>query len=71
MKINLTQILESTILLEGRKEDAIKKYGEEHEGLITALSQADPSGNNYIFQRKYYNEKNKRFRSLSLRRKFI
>ena len=46
MKINLSQILESTVLLEGRKEDAIKKYGEEHEGLITTLSQADPSGNN-------------------------
>jgi hypothetical protein len=46
MEISLNQILESTILLEGRKEDAIKKYGEEHERLINALSQADPSGNN-------------------------
>ncbi len=46
MEFNLNQILESTILLEGRKEDAIKKYGEEHERLINALSQSDPSGNN-------------------------
>ena len=46
MEFNLNQILESTVLLEGRREDAIKKYGEEHEKLINALSQADPSGNN-------------------------
>ena len=46
MEISLTQILESTILSEGRLEDAIKKYGEDKENLITALSQADPSGNN-------------------------
>lgn len=46
MEFNLNQILESTILLEGRKEDAIKKYGEEHEKLINAISNADPSGNN-------------------------
>lgn len=46
MEFNLNQILESTVLLEGRKEDAIKKYGEEHEGLINTLSQDDPSGNN-------------------------
>ncbi len=46
MEFNLNQILESTILLEGRKEDAIKRYGEEHKPLIDILSQGDPSGNN-------------------------
>jgi hypothetical protein len=46
MRLKLNQILESTILLEGRKEDAIKKYGEEHKELIEMLSNADPSGNN-------------------------
>jgi len=46
MEFNLNQILESTILLEGRKEDVIKKYGEEHKPLIDILSQEDPSGNN-------------------------
>lgn len=46
MEFNLNQILESTILLEGRKEDVIKKYGEEHKPLIDRLSQDDPSGNN-------------------------
>jgi len=46
MKFKLNQILESTILLEGRKEDAIRKYGEEHTELIDMLSEVDPSGNN-------------------------
>ena len=46
MKFKLNQILESTILLEGRKEDAIKKYGEEHSELVNMLSDVDPSGNN-------------------------
>lgn len=46
MKFKISQILESTILLEGRKEDAIKKYGEEHTELIEYLSENDPSGNN-------------------------
>ena len=46
MEFNLNQILESTILLEGRKEDVIKKYGEEHKPLIDRLSDSDPSGNN-------------------------
>jgi len=46
MKLKLKQILESTILLEGRKEDAIKKYGEENTELIEYLSNSDPSGNN-------------------------
>lgn len=46
MEFNLNQILESTILLEGRKEDVIKKYGEENKPLIDRLSQEDPSGNN-------------------------
>tara|TARA_R110000803_G_scaffold20502_2_gene52688 strand:+ start:946 stop:2364 length:1419 start_codon:yes stop_codon:yes gene_type:complete len=46
MKFKLSQILESNILLEGRKEDVIKKYGEEHTELIQLLSGVDPSGNN-------------------------
>lgn len=46
MKFNLSQILDSNILLEGRKEDTIKKYGEEHSDLINLLSNVDPSGNN-------------------------
>jgi len=46
MEFKLKQILESTILLEGRKEDVIKKYGEEHTELIDMLSSEDPSGNN-------------------------
>lgn len=46
MEIKLSQLLESTILLEGRKEDTIKKYGEEHVELIDMLSSVDPSGNN-------------------------
>lgn len=46
MEFNLNQILESTILLEGRKEDVIRKYGEENIDLINKLSQEDPSGNN-------------------------
>lgn len=46
MKFKLKQILESTIILEGRKEDAINKYGEEHVELIDMLSNVDPSGNN-------------------------
>ena len=46
MKFNLNQILESTILLEGRKEDTIKKYGEQYKELIEMLSNIDPSGNN-------------------------
>lgn len=46
MEFNLNQILESTILLEGRKDDVIRKYGEEHKELIEKLSKSDPSGNN-------------------------
>ena len=46
MKFKLSQILDSNLLLEGRKEDAIRKYGEEHTELINLLSDADPSGNN-------------------------
>ena len=46
MKFNLSQLLESNLILEGRKEDAIRKYGEEHIELINLLSDADPSGNN-------------------------
>ena len=46
MKFNLSQLLESNLILEGRKEDAIRKYGEEHRELINLLSDADPSGNN-------------------------
>jgi hypothetical protein len=36
MKFKLSQILESTILLEGRKEDTLKKYGEEKNHEIIA-----------------------------------
>ena len=46
MKLKISQILESTILLEGRKEDTIKKYGEQYSELIQYLSENDPSGNN-------------------------
>ena len=46
MDFNLSQILDSNILLEGRKEDAIKIYGEEHTDLVNLLSDVDPSGNN-------------------------
>jgi len=46
MEFNLNQILESTILFEGRKDDVIRKYGEEHKELIEKLSKSDPSGNN-------------------------
>lgn len=46
MKFNLSELLESNLILEGRKEDAIRKYGEEHTELINLLSDADPSGNN-------------------------
>ncbi len=46
MKFKLKELLESTILLEGRKEDTIKKYGEEHKEFIEQMSDLDPSGNN-------------------------
>lgn len=46
MKFKLQTILESTVLLEGRKDGAIKKYGEEYAELINLLSDSDPSGNN-------------------------
>lgn len=46
MEFKLQNILESTVLYEGRKEDAIKKYGEEYTDLINYLSENDPSGNN-------------------------
>jgi len=45
MKFKLSQILESTVLSEGRKEDAMNKYGASKE-LVDRLSAADPSGNN-------------------------
>ena len=45
MKINLSEILESTILLEGRLEDVKAKYpGNDSD--IDYLSENDPSGNN-------------------------
>jgi hypothetical protein len=46
MKFKLSQILESTILLEGRREDVIKKYGEDHTELVDMFVEVDPSGNN-------------------------
>jgi hypothetical protein len=49
MKFNLTDILESTVLLEGRLEDVKAKYpGKENE--VDQLSQGDPSGNNKYLQ---------------------
>jgi hypothetical protein len=46
MKFKLSQILESTILLEGRREDVIKKYGEDYTELVDMFVDVDPSGNN-------------------------
>ena len=46
MKLNLSQILENTILLEGRLEDVKAKYDESYSNIIDQLSGADPSGNN-------------------------
>lgn len=46
MKFKLSQILESNILLEGRREDVIKKYGENHTDLVDMFVDIDPSGNN-------------------------
>ncbi len=45
MEFKLSKILESTVLSEGRKEDAMKKYGASKE-LVDQLSSNDPSGNN-------------------------
>jgi len=45
MKFKLSEILESTVLLEGRLEDTKAKYPGNDE-VIDQLSQADPSGNN-------------------------
>ena len=45
MKYSLSDILKSTVLTEGRKEDAMNKYGASQE-LVDALSAGDPSGNN-------------------------
>ena len=45
MNFKLSEILESTILLEGRLEDVKAKYPGKEE-FIDTLSQSDPSGNN-------------------------
>jgi hypothetical protein len=45
MNFKLSEILESTILLEGRLEDVKAKYPGK-EDFIDTLSQSDPSGNN-------------------------
>lgn len=45
MKLKLMNILESTILVEGRLEDVKAKY-QGNDKLIDALSKTDPSGNN-------------------------
>ena len=45
MKLKLSEILESTILLEGRLEDVKSKYPGK-ESFIDMLSKKDPSGNN-------------------------
>jgi hypothetical protein len=49
MEFNLSQILESTILLEGRLEDTKEKYPGNDE-LIDTLSEKDVSGNNKYLQ---------------------
>lgn len=48
MKLNLSKILNSTLILEGRYEDVIKKYNPQPSELeaIDYLSKEDPSGNN-------------------------
>jgi hypothetical protein len=49
MKLNLSKILNSTLILEGRYEDVLKKYGITERGdieVIDYLSKEDPSGNN-------------------------
>lgn len=45
MKFKLSNILKSTVLTEGRKEDAMAKYNASEE-LVDKLSEGDPSGNN-------------------------
>ena len=45
MEFKLSALLESTVLTEGRKEDAMKKHGASKE-LVDKLSAGDPSGNN-------------------------
>jgi len=45
MRFKISEILESTVLLEGRLEDTKAKYPGNDE-VIDQLSQADPSGNN-------------------------
>jgi hypothetical protein len=49
MKFNLTDILNSTVLLEGRLEDVKAQYPGK-EQTIDTLSQSDPSGNNKYLQ---------------------
>ena len=50
MKLNLSKILNSTILLEGRLENVVKKYADRMDQsdieVIEYLSKEDPSGNN-------------------------
>lgn len=49
MKLNLSKILNSTLILEGRYEDVLKKYDITERGdieVIEYLSKEDPSGNN-------------------------
>lgn len=46
MKIRLEDILKSTILLEGRREEVISKFGEESTELVDYFVDLDPSGNN-------------------------
>ena len=48
MKLNLSKILNSTLILEGRWEDVIKKYNPQGSDIevIDYLSREDPSGNN-------------------------
>jgi hypothetical protein len=58
MKFKLTDILNSTILLEGRLEDIKAKY-EGNDDVIDTLSQGDPSDNNkYLgwMAKQYFNQ---------------
>ncbi len=50
MKLNLSKILNSTLILEGRLENVVKKYADRMDQsdieVIEYLSKEDPSGNN-------------------------
>lgn len=62
MKFKLTDILKSTILLEGRLEDVKKSYPDINDDEINNLSSNDPSGNNkylmWMAKQIYQNKQN-------------